>query len=54
MEYIKYLWFRYWKGCRNIGYAQCRWSCPAGKRRILLDEGMCERCYFEDYMWDYK
>lgn len=52
-EYFKYLWERYVRGCKNVGYGLCRWACPAAKRMILIDEGMCWACY-EDYCDKYK
>lgn len=55
-EFILFLWDRYFRKCRNIGYGRCNWNCSyraEGPQRILLDEGMCWPCY-ESYIEDYK
>lgn len=57
-EFLLFLWERYALRCRNVGYGRCRWNCPQWptwpKQRILLDEGMCRSCYWDDYVIHYK
>ncbi len=54
-EFFRFLWERFVRRSRNIGYGTCRWNCERlPRRRILLDEGMCPDCYFNDYVMRYK
>lgn len=54
-EFFLFLWERYFKGARNVGYGHCRWNCYGyqPRQRILVDEGMCWACY-EDYLVRFK
>lgn len=66
IEFWLFLWDRYVRRCRNIGYGWCRWGGPHCRQhrrrwswllhgcRILIDEGMCSGCYFNDYVENYK
>lgn len=54
IEFIRFVWRRYVLRCRNIGWGKCRWLCEGKRRMILLDEGMCPNCYWNDYVLRYK
>lgn len=54
-EFILFLWDRFIRRCRNVGYGECLWNHEGqAARRILLDERMCHDCYFNDYVLRYK
>lgn len=53
-EFVAFLWMRFVLRCRNVGYRKCRWNPACGPKRILIDEGMCHDCYFNDYVLNYK
>lgn len=69
LRLIAFLWLRYVKRSRNIGYGRCRWggpTCEDHRRRIvvtwfgldrcpvLIDESMCRRCYWDEYVPKHK
>lgn len=55
-EFILFLWDRYVRRCRNIGWGNCQWRSDlhVSKRRIFKDEAMCPECYWGDYVQNYK
>lgn len=51
-EFIVFIWERFVRRGRNVGYGRCHWCWRV--KAIFIDEQMCRSCYFDDYVINYK